>query len=67
MKLYRTLPEDIKQIVKPYIRRNTYFAYSENVLLEMVADIDNVMRKKAIGLMVREAIVMVMESLSPIP
>ena len=48
IKLFRSLPSTVKGIVEPYIRRNAYFGHSENILIAMLADPDQEVRKKAI-------------------
>ena len=47
-KLLKLLPQDVLQIVKPYVSRNCYHAHPENLLLSMLDDDDDLVRKKAV-------------------
>ena len=50
VKLFRSLSTNIQEIVGPHIKRNAYFAHSENILMAMLADTNLEMRQKAIGI-----------------
>lgn len=45
--LSRYLPDNLKQIVDPVIQRNSFFAHPENILLCMLADPNEKIRKTA--------------------
>lgn len=45
---FKVLPDNIKVHVEASIRRNAYFAHSENILMAIVADTDQSKRRKAV-------------------
>jgi hypothetical protein len=47
--LLKLLPDDVLDIVKPYVSRNCYHAHPENLLLSMLDDDDESIRKKAVS------------------
>ena len=49
-KLLQLLPEDVLNIVKPYVTRNAYNAHPENLLIAMLDDDDELVRKKAVSI-----------------
>ena len=49
-KLLKLLPAHVVNIVKPYVSRNAYYAHPENLLLAMLDDEDENVRKKAVNL-----------------
>ena len=67
VKLFKYLSEDTKSIVEPTIRRNAYFAHSENILMAMVADTDQEKRKKAVQIIekIRQGDIFGDESIRP--
>ena len=50
MKLLKLLPSHVADIVRPYVSRNAYYAHPENLLLAMLDDDDENVRKKAVDL-----------------
>ena len=50
MQLLRLLPAHVVDIVKPIVSRNAYFAHPENLLLAMLDDEDENIRKKAVDI-----------------
>ena len=49
-KLLNLLPVDVADLVRPYVSRNAYFAHPENLLLAMLDDDDENVRKKAVDI-----------------
>ena len=48
--LLNLLPVDVANLVRPYVGRNAYFAHPENLLLAMLDDNDENVRKKAVDI-----------------
>lgn len=49
IKLYKLLPINIQNIIKPIMNKNTYFAHSENLLLSMLCNDDDLIRNAAVN------------------
>lgn len=49
----KLLSNDIAAIVKPYFSRSAYFAQAENILIAMLADSDEIIRSRAVDVILR--------------
>jgi hypothetical protein len=47
---------DVKDIIKPYISRNAYFAHPENILLALMSDDSKAKRRKAVQIILNNRI-----------
>lgn len=53
VELLRDLPVSVQRIVRPVIERNGYWAHPEAILLAMLADTDETVRRQAVSRIVR--------------